>query len=239
MDSVHGQGTTAQIRLPLTLAIVNGLLVEISDGPYAIPLDRIERTLRLAEHPVQSVAGEQLLVLDEGVLPLLDASRVFGRAPRPHDFAVIVRSREQRMALAVDELSASASSSPARCPGRLRRRARVGRCRPARRPHRADRRLRRALPSRHAAHPHHSQRRPWRHGIRRPRRLTGSELPVTISLNDSQLDALRELANIASAKCRRRALPAACPRGRYLGSARARVSRSPTRGQPAGTRSRR
>jgi two-component system chemotaxis sensor kinase CheA len=104
VDSVHGQGTTAQIRLPLTLAIVNGLLVEISDGPYAIPLDRIERTLRLAEHPVQSVAGEQLLVLDEGVLPLLDASRVFGREPRQHDFAVIVRSREQRMALAVDEL---------------------------------------------------------------------------------------------------------------------------------------
>ncbi len=104
VDSVHGQGTTAQIRLPLTLAIVNGLLVEISGGPYAIPLDRIERTLRLAEHPVQSVAGEQLLVLDEGVLPLLDASRVFGREPRPHDFAVIVRSREQRMALAVDEL---------------------------------------------------------------------------------------------------------------------------------------
>jgi two-component system chemotaxis sensor kinase CheA len=104
VDSVHGQGTTAQIRLPLTLAIVNGLLVEISDGPYAIPLDRIERTLRLAEHPVQSVAGEQLLVLDEGVLPLLDASRVFGREPRAHDFAVIVRSREQRMALAVDEL---------------------------------------------------------------------------------------------------------------------------------------
>jgi two-component system, chemotaxis family, sensor kinase CheA len=104
VDSVHGKGTTAQIRLPLTLAIVNGLLVEISDGPYAIPLDRIERTLRLAEHPVQSVAGEQLLVLDEGVLPLLDASRVFGREPRPHEFAVIVRSREQRMALAVDEL---------------------------------------------------------------------------------------------------------------------------------------
>ncbi|HEY3774833.1 MAG TPA: chemotaxis protein CheA [Solirubrobacteraceae bacterium] len=104
VESVHGQGTTAQIRLPLTLAIVSGLLVDISDGPYAIPLDRIERTLRLAEHPVQSVAGEQLLVLDEGVLPLLDASRVFGREPRPHEFAVIVRSREQRMALAVDEL---------------------------------------------------------------------------------------------------------------------------------------
>ena len=104
VDSVQGQGTTAQIRLPLTLAIVSGLLVEIGGGPYAIPLDRIERTLRLAEHPVQSVAGEQLLVLDEGVLPLLDASRVFGRQMHSNEFAVIVRSREQRMALAVDEL---------------------------------------------------------------------------------------------------------------------------------------
>ena len=78
VDSVHGSGHDGTDPPAADSGDRRGLLVEIGGGPYAIPLDRIERTLRLAEHPVQSVAGEQLLVLDEGVLPLLDASRVFG-----------------------------------------------------------------------------------------------------------------------------------------------------------------
>ena len=48
LDSVHGEGTTAQIRLPLTLAIVSALHVDVAGAPYAIPLDRVERTLRLS-----------------------------------------------------------------------------------------------------------------------------------------------------------------------------------------------
>ncbi|MGH2909755.1 MAG: chemotaxis protein CheA, partial [Solirubrobacteraceae bacterium] len=106
MDSVPGEGTVAQIRLPLTLAIVSGLLVEIGGAPYAIPLERIDRTLSLEEVTVQSFAGERLLVLDDGVLPLIDASRVFKRPSQPHGYAIVVRlgGGEERIALAVDEL---------------------------------------------------------------------------------------------------------------------------------------
>jgi two-component system chemotaxis sensor kinase CheA len=108
LDSVHGEGTTAQIRLPLTLAIVSALHVDIAAGPYAIPLDRVERTLRLAEQTVRSVAGRRMLVLDDGVLQLLDGAEVFGRQsqhpPAQHEFVVIVRTQEQRLALSVDDL---------------------------------------------------------------------------------------------------------------------------------------
>jgi two-component system chemotaxis sensor kinase CheA len=108
LDSVHGEGTIAQIRLPLTLAIVSALHVDIADGPYAIPLDRVERTLRLSEQTVRSVAGRRMLVLDDGVLQLLDGADVFGRRdlhpPTPHEFVVIVRAHEQRLALSVDDL---------------------------------------------------------------------------------------------------------------------------------------
>jgi two-component system chemotaxis sensor kinase CheA len=104
IESSLGAGTTAQIRLPLTLAIVSGLLVRIGDGTYAIPLDRIDRTLLLGEQNVQSVAGERMLVLDEGVLPLLDGAAVFGRPAARHEFAVIVRTLDQRIAIEVDEL---------------------------------------------------------------------------------------------------------------------------------------
>ncbi|HLH65896.1 MAG TPA: chemotaxis protein CheA [Solirubrobacteraceae bacterium] len=105
LESVKGQGTSAQIRLPLTLAIVSALHVEIAGAPYAVPLDRIERTLRLSEQTVRSVASRRMLVLEDGVLPLLEGAVAFGRAPqREHGFVVIVRSAERRLALAVDEL---------------------------------------------------------------------------------------------------------------------------------------
>jgi two-component system chemotaxis sensor kinase CheA len=105
MDSEPGIGTLSQIRLPLTLAIVAALHVEIAGGPYAIPLDRIERTLRLSHQTVSSVAGRPMLVLDDGVLPLIAGSQVFGRRDATeHEFVVIVRADDKRVALAVDDL---------------------------------------------------------------------------------------------------------------------------------------
>jgi two-component system chemotaxis sensor kinase CheA len=105
IESTPGQGTTAQIRLPLTLAIVSALQVDVSGVPFAIPLDRIERTLRLAEQTVRSVAGQQMLVLEDGVLPLLDGAEVFRRdTVGDHEFVVIIRTQDKRFALAVDDL---------------------------------------------------------------------------------------------------------------------------------------
>ena len=104
VDSVPGQGTTAQIRLPLTLAIVSGLLVDVGDAPYAIPLDRIERTLAIEQCAVRRLAGETLLMLDDDVLPLLDGSDVFGRDGAEQVFAVIVRTLDRRVALTVSDL---------------------------------------------------------------------------------------------------------------------------------------
>jgi two-component system chemotaxis sensor kinase CheA len=105
IDSTPGTGTLAQIRLPLTLAIVSALQVDVSGAPFAIPLDRIERTLRLGEQTVRSVAGRQMLVLEDGVLPLLDGAKVFRRElAGEHEFVVIIRTQDRRFALAVDDL---------------------------------------------------------------------------------------------------------------------------------------
>jgi two-component system chemotaxis sensor kinase CheA len=105
MDSTPGQGTLAQIRLPLTLAIVSTLQVEIAGAPFAIPLDRIERTLRLSEQTVRSAGGRAMLVLEDGVLPLLDGGAAFGRhGGADHEFVVIVRGQDRRLALTVADL---------------------------------------------------------------------------------------------------------------------------------------
>jgi two-component system, chemotaxis family, sensor kinase CheA len=103
--SEQGRGTVAQIRLPLTLAIISTLLVEVGGRPFAIPLDRVERTLRIADHTVRSVAGRPMLVEREDVFPLLDAAKVFGqtRGETP-THAVLVRANDHRFALAVDQL---------------------------------------------------------------------------------------------------------------------------------------
>jgi two-component system chemotaxis sensor kinase CheA len=105
LTSELGQGTMAQIRLPLTLAIMAALLIEAGGLPYAIPLDRVERTLRLADQTVRSVAGQRMLVQRDGVLPLLDgASALGGRPATDAEHAVIVRGQDRRLALAVTRL---------------------------------------------------------------------------------------------------------------------------------------
>jgi two-component system chemotaxis sensor kinase CheA len=105
MSSELGKGTHAQIRLPLTLAIMAALIVEVDDRPFAIPLDRIERTVRLSDHAVRSVAGAKMLVLSDGVLPIVDASeRYGGPVSAAAQYAVVVRGGNERFAIAVDRL---------------------------------------------------------------------------------------------------------------------------------------
>jgi two-component system chemotaxis sensor kinase CheA len=105
MESVLGQGTSAQIRLPLTLAIVSALQVDIAGAPFALPIDRVERTLRLSDHTVRSIAGRRVLSLEDGVLPLIEGAEVFGRKPTgEHDLIVIVRGHDRRIGLTVDDL---------------------------------------------------------------------------------------------------------------------------------------
>jgi two-component system, chemotaxis family, sensor kinase CheA len=105
LTSELGQGTTAQIRLPLTLAIMAALLVEAGGQPFAIPLDRVERTLRLADQTVRSVAGRRMLVLRDGVLPVLDGAGALGGVEDgAAEHAVIVRGQDRRLALVVTRL---------------------------------------------------------------------------------------------------------------------------------------
>jgi two-component system chemotaxis sensor kinase CheA len=100
-----GRGTVAQIRLPLTLAIMSALLVEVDGLPYAVPLERVQRTVRLEDHAVRSVAGSRMLVMRDEVLPLLDAGRELGRGVAAGgEHAVIVTSGERAMALVVSRL---------------------------------------------------------------------------------------------------------------------------------------
>jgi two-component system, chemotaxis family, sensor kinase CheA len=105
LQSETGAGTSAQIRLPLTLAIISALLVESRGLPFAIPLDRVERTLAVGDHPVRSVAGQKMLVLGDGVLPLAPLGAALGYGGGgPGRNVVIARGGEQRIAIEVERL---------------------------------------------------------------------------------------------------------------------------------------
>ena len=105
LTSEPGAGSTAQIRLPLTLAIMSALLVRTGGRVFGIALDRIDRTVRLVDHPVRSAAGQRMLVVGDAVLPLYDAAAALGHQRADDcEFAVIVQSQERSIALAVSTL---------------------------------------------------------------------------------------------------------------------------------------
>ncbi|WP_249009122.1 chemotaxis protein CheA [Conexibacter sp. DBS9H8] len=105
VESTRGAGTSAQIRLPLTLAIVSVLQVDIAGASFALPIDRVERALRLSEQNVRSVTGRRVLALADGIIPLLDGAATFGQTPTgTEDLVVIVRGATGRVGLTVDAL---------------------------------------------------------------------------------------------------------------------------------------
>lgn len=77
IDSKPGHGTTTKIRLPLTLATIDGILVASSGLTYVVPISVIVEILKLKPDQVQSVMGKEVFRLRENVIPLIRLSQRF------------------------------------------------------------------------------------------------------------------------------------------------------------------
>ncbi len=77
VDSQMGAGTTFRLTLPLTLAIVQTMLVALQDDVYAIPLTSIMDTLYLADVTVNTVKGSPTIRWRDAVLPILNMRQFF------------------------------------------------------------------------------------------------------------------------------------------------------------------
>jgi two-component system chemotaxis sensor kinase CheA len=105
LPATSQQGTTARLRLPLTLASIAALLVTVDELPYAIPLDRVVRTVRLDAAQIRTVRGAPLLALGEELLPLVSLSSSGGGERDVARYAVVVNAAAgRRLALAVGAL---------------------------------------------------------------------------------------------------------------------------------------
>jgi two-component system chemotaxis sensor kinase CheA len=109
VHSTVGQGTQFVIRLPLTLAIVDGMSLRVGDEVYILPLAWIAETLQVRPSGVtQPAGGPEIIAVRDDFVPLLRLDRVFnvvGRAKNLQEgLAVIVEADGKRIALFVDEL---------------------------------------------------------------------------------------------------------------------------------------
>jgi len=109
IESVRKAGTKVTIRLPLTLAILDGLSIGVGDEIFIVPLTSIVESMQLRPEDVRTVTGQGRLVQVRGeYLPLVAVGDVFGIAPRTDGAAnaivMIVESDGLKGALLVDDL---------------------------------------------------------------------------------------------------------------------------------------
>jgi len=101
--SVMGKGTTFVISLPLTLAILPVLLVELGDQPFAVPLSMVREILPIDVNVVQEVGGSAIMVVRGEVLPLLPLTSLLGWVPeRVPEYGVLMQSADSSFILAID-----------------------------------------------------------------------------------------------------------------------------------------
>lgn len=104
--STPGQGTVITLSLPLTLAIIDGLLVRVGAGRYVIPLSAVEECVELPPVEEQRSRGRNFLNIRGDLVPFLRLREMFAtqQPPDPFQKVVIVSSGDMRVGLVVDQV---------------------------------------------------------------------------------------------------------------------------------------
>ncbi len=107
VTSVKGKGTTFSIRLPLTLAIIQGLLVRVGKEIYSIPIASVIESQRILHSDIKTIDNYEVLNLRNEVISVLRLSRLFGikeNASGEYCNIVIVGSKDRKVGVMVDSL---------------------------------------------------------------------------------------------------------------------------------------
>jgi len=105
-----GEGTTFRVMLPITLAIIQALIVEAGGESFAIPLTSVEESLRIYSRDIRTVERREVFTLRDYTLPLLRLADAFGledsrdHGPDTKWFVVVTRAGEKSVGILVDAL---------------------------------------------------------------------------------------------------------------------------------------
>jgi two-component system chemotaxis sensor kinase CheA len=109
IDSAEGYGMKVSVRLPLTLAIMDGMSVGVGDEVYILPLSSVVESFQVKSDAVSTVGqGAQLVKVRDEYMPVIELEKVF-QVPRfdfekSSDIMVVIEADGSRVALLVDEL---------------------------------------------------------------------------------------------------------------------------------------
>jgi two-component system chemotaxis sensor kinase CheA len=107
VDSEWGKGTKFIIKLPLTLAIIQGLLVRVGEQIYSIPITSVIESLRIKPDEIKLIDNNEVFTIRQDVLSLLRLNQLFGirtEADPDYNFIVIVGTADKKMGFMVDSL---------------------------------------------------------------------------------------------------------------------------------------
>ncbi len=107
VNTKKGEGTSFKIIIPLTLAIIQVLMVRSGRAYYAIPLTNIEETFKISKKDILSVAGQNVINIRDRILPFYELSSITGGNGMESEnqrYVVVIAIGETRFCLSLDEL---------------------------------------------------------------------------------------------------------------------------------------
>lgn len=106
MDSKVDVGTTFIIKLPLTLSIIQALMVQIGKESFAIPLDVVERVVMVREKDIMQTSNQEVCKFQEGLIPIIRTDKLLQVPSSSSDkkYAIIVKIGKQYYGVLVDKM---------------------------------------------------------------------------------------------------------------------------------------
>ncbi len=101
-----GEGSEISLAIPLTLAIIDGLLVRVGNGRYVIPLSAVEECLELSVEEDMRSRGRSFISLRDSLVPFLRLRDLFRTGTKPDQFqkVVVISTGSERVGLVVDQI---------------------------------------------------------------------------------------------------------------------------------------
>jgi two-component system chemotaxis sensor kinase CheA len=109
VNSQKGEGTTITLKLPLTLAIIEGLLVDIAEDKFVVPLSFVEECVELTKEETEKMNGRDILNVRGEIVPYVRLRKLFmieGESPES-EHVVITRINGDRIGFVVDQVIGS------------------------------------------------------------------------------------------------------------------------------------